>query len=57
MENYAHLEEEILVRMYHSFLEKYDLPPKGAAELALEVLEILKESNSNLFDIKNYIYQ
>jgi hypothetical protein len=57
MESYYFLEEELITRMHKSFTQRYNLEQSTAAELTLEIFEILKISGSNLNDINSLYVQ
>ena len=57
MDAYYFFEEELISKMHSSFINRFDLDHSCAAELALEIIEMLKASNSNLSDINSFYYQ
>jgi hypothetical protein len=57
MESYYFFEEELITRMHKSFTQRYNLDQSTAAELTLEIFEILKISGSNLNDINSLYVQ
>ena len=53
MESYYFLEEELITRMHSSFIQRFNLDQSSAAELTLEILEILQLSDSNINEINS----
>ena len=50
MDSYTFFEEETMSQMHHSFVERFNIDQLKAAELTLEIMEIL---NSREFDISD----
>ena len=48
------LEEEITSSLTHSFSQQFDLDGNCAMKIAIEVLEVLSLSESNLDKLKEY---
>ena len=57
MESHYFFEEELITKMHSKFIYRFNLDKLTAAELALEILEMLKVSNSNLNDFDNIYFQ
>ena len=57
MENYYFFEEELITKMQSSFISRFSLDHASAAELTLEIIEMLKVSNLNLHELKSFYYQ
>ena len=57
MDSYYFFEEELITKMHCTFIQKFNLDNFAAAELALEILEILKVSNSNLRELETLYLQ
>ena len=57
MESYYFFEEELITKMHGSFIQRFNLDNSTAAELALEILEILKASSSNLSEVDSFYFQ
>ncbi len=57
MEAYYFFEEELISKMHGSFIQRFNLDNSTAAELTLEILEVLKISNSNLSDVDTFYFQ
>ncbi|MDP7319083.1 MAG: hypothetical protein QF441_00675 [Bacteriovoracaceae bacterium] len=57
MDSYYFLEEELISKMHNSFTDRFNLDSSTAAELALEVLEIISLSNSNLTELNSLYFQ
>jgi len=57
MDSYYFLEEELITKMHLSFTQRFNLDNYTAAELALEIIEILKVSNSDSNDLNNFLFQ
>ena len=53
MENYYFFEEELITKMQSSFISRFSLDHASAAELTLEIIEMLKVSNLNLHELKS----
>ena len=47
MESYYFLEEELITKMHTAFTQRFNLDNYIAAELALEIMEILKVSQES----------
>ena len=50
MDSYTFFEEETMKLMHHAFIHRFNLDKRNAAELTLEIIEIL---NSREFEIKD----
>lgn len=57
MDAYYFFEEELITKMYSSFTDRFNLDQGSAAELTLEILELLKLSESNLYEINSLYLQ
>lgn len=57
MDSYYFLEEELISKMHVSFTQRFNLDNFTAAELALEIIEILKVSNSNMNEASSLFLQ
>lgn len=57
MDAYYFFEEELITKMHTSFINRFNLDQGAAAELTLEVLEMLKMSDSNLNEISTLYLQ
>lgn len=54
MQSYLFLEEELISKMHSTFTQRFNLDNYTAAELALEIIEILKlDQNNDLSE--NYV--
>lgn len=53
MDAYYFFEEELITKMHTSFTDRFNLDQGAAAELTLEILELLKMSESNLHEINS----
>ena len=57
MDSYYFFEEELISKMHSSFTQRFNLDNYMAAELALEILEILKVSQDAPADYKTLLLQ
>ena len=57
MDAYYFFEEELITKMHTSFIHRFNLDQGCAAELTLEILELLKMSDSNLNEINTLYLQ
>ena len=57
MESYYFFEEELITRMHSSLAQRFNLDQSSAAELTLEILEILKVGGSNLSEVNSFYRQ
>ena len=57
MDAYYFLEEEIIAKLHTNFVQRFNMDQFSAAELALEIIEIMKVSNSNLNEINSLYLQ
>jgi len=57
MDAYYFFEEELITKMHTSFISRFNLDQGSAAELTLEILELLKMSDSNLNEINSLYLQ
>ncbi len=56
MDAYYFLEEELITKMHLSFTHRFNLDNFTAAELALEIIEIIRAGDSNLNEVTS-LYQ
>jgi len=57
MESNCFFEDQLIIKMHTNFVHKFDLDGVSAAQLALEIMEILKISNSSLSDFESLYFQ
>ena len=57
MDSYLFLEEELITKMHKSFTQRFNLDQLTAAELTLEIIEILKVSSSNIHEVNSLYVQ
>jgi hypothetical protein len=57
MDTYYFFEEELITKMHSSFISRFNLDHACAAELALEIIEMFKMSNTNLNELTPFYYQ
>ncbi len=57
MDTYYFFEEELITKMHSSFINRFNLDQACAAELALEIIEMFKMSNTNLTELTPFYYQ
>ncbi len=57
MDSFYFFEEELLTKMHQSFVNRFNLDATTAAELAVEVFEILSVVNPKLIDFDTINYQ
>ena len=53
MDSHALFEEELMTKMHFSFVQRFDLDQLKAAELTLEIMEILSLYGSDFNDINS----
>lgn len=52
MDAYCFFEEELLSSLHKNFVSRFSLEQGAAAELALEIMEMFKMSDSNLYELQ-----
>jgi hypothetical protein len=56
MDSFYFFEEELLTKMHNSFVNRFNLDAGTAAELAVEVFEIISIVNPKLIDFDSVQY-
>jgi len=51
MDSYTFFEEETMRLMHHDFIQRFNLDKRKAAELTLEIIEILNSREFEIADI------
>ncbi|MBT4791382.1 MAG: hypothetical protein HON90_07410 [Halobacteriovoraceae bacterium] len=57
MDSYYFFEEKLITKMHSTFIQRYGLDNSTAAQLAWDILEILKVSDTNLNDFETLYLQ
>lgn len=53
MDSHAFFEEELMTKLHYSLVQRFDLDQLKAAELTLEIMELISFSDSNLNDVNS----
>lgn len=57
MESFYFLEEELITKMHSTFTQRFNLDNYMAAELALEIIDIIKPDDVKNFEKNNHLHQ
>lgn len=53
MDSHALFEEELMTKLHYSLVQRFDLDQLKAAELTLEIMELISIAESNLFEMNS----